>query len=332
MTEIAIYQSTQGRVEVRVDRETVWLSQRQMAELFETSTDNIGLHLKRIYADAELDEAATTEKSSVVRQEGSRHVKRWVKHYNLDAIISVGYRVNSKKGVQFRQWATTLLRTHLSRGYTINTQRFDANARELEAALQLIRRAAHSDHLALDAGRGLIDLVSRYTRTFLWLQRYDEGLLSEPPSHPGGVLPSLQQAREHIATLKRDLRSRGDASDLFAQERGDGLAAILGNLEQTVFGEDAYPDIESKAAHLLYFVVKNHPFADGNKRSAALLFVDFLHRNNRLVDTAGHPVINDVGLAALTLLVAESDPKDKDILIRLIMHMIGSAPPGAEQA
>ncbi len=331
MPEIAIYQSPQGRVEVRVDRETVWLSQRQMAELFETSTDNIGLHLRRIYAESELDESATTEESSVVQQEGSRQVKRRVRHYNLDAIISVGYRVNSKKGVHFRQWATTLLRTHLSRGYTIHTQRFEANARELEAALQLIRRAAHSDHLALDAGRGLIDLVSRYTRTFLWLQRYDEGLLSEPHGHPGGSLPSLQQARAQIARLKNDLQRRGDASGLFGQERDDGLAAILGNLEQTVFGEAAYPDIESKAAHLLYFVVKNHPFADGNKRSAALLFVDFLHRNERLIDPTGQPVINDVGLAALTLLVAESDPKDKDILIRLIMHMIGPVPTPTER-
>ena len=332
MSDIAIYESPKGRVEVRVDRETVWLSQRQMAELFDTSTDNIGLHLKRIYADAELDEPATTEESSVVQREGSRQVRRLVKQYNLDAIISVGYRVNSKKGVQFRQWATALLRTHLSRGYTINAQRFEANARELEAALQIIRRTAHSDHLALDAGRGLIDLVSRYTRTFLWLQRYDEGLLAEPEGQPGGVLPTAEQAREHIATLKDDLQRRGDASDLFGQERGDGLAAILGNLEQSVFGEPAYPDIESKAAHLLYFVVKNHPFADGNKRSAALLFVDFLHRNARLLDATGAPVINDVGLAALTLLVAESDPKDKSVLIRLIMHMIGSAPPPTEPA
>ena len=153
MTDIAIYESPQGSVEVRLDRETVWLSQKQMAEL---------------------DEPATTEESSVVQREGSRQVRRLVKQYNLDAIISVGYRVNSKKGVQFRQWATALLRTHLTRGYTINAQRFEANARELEAALQIIRPTAHSDHLALDAGRGLIDLVSRYTRTFLWLQRYDE--------------------------------------------------------------------------------------------------------------------------------------------------------------
>ena len=326
MTEIAIYQTPAGEVEVRLDRETVWLRLEQMAELFGRDRTVVGRHVRNVFADGELERESNVQNLHIASSD------KPVGLFSLDVIISVGYRVKSPEGVRFRQWATALLKQHLTRGYTVDRRRFEANARELETALELIRRAAHSDHLALDAGRGLIDLVSRYTRTFLWLQRYDEGLLSEPHGHPGGSLPSLQQAREQIATLKNDLQRRGDASELFAQERGDGLAAILGNLEQTVFGEAAYPDVESKAAHLLYFVVKNHPFADGNKRSAALLFVDFLHRNDRLIDATGQTVINDVGLAALTLLVAESDPKDKDILIRLIMHMIGTAPTLAEQA
>ena len=326
MTEIAIYQTPAGEVEVRLDRETVWLRLEQMAELFGRDRTVVGRHVRNVFADGELERESNVQNLHIASSD------KPVGLFSLDVIISVGYRVKSPEGVRFRQWATALLKQHLTRGYTVDRRRFEANARELETALELIRRAAHSDHLALDAGRGLIDLVSRYTRTFLLLQRYDEGLLSEPHGHPGGSLPSLQQAREQIATLKNDLQRRGDASELFAQERGDGLAAILGNLEQTVFGEAAYPDVESKAAHLLYFVVKNHPFADGNKRSAALLFVDFLHRNDRLIDATGQTVINDVGLAALTLLVAESDPKDKDILIRLIMHMIGTAPTLAEQA
>ncbi len=326
MTEIAIYQTPAGEVEVRLDRETVWLRLEQMAELFGRDRTVVGRHVRNVFADGELERESNVQNLHIASSD------KPVGLFSLDVIISVGYRVKSPEGVRFRQWATALLKQHLTRGYTVDRRRFEANARELETALELIRRAAHSDHLALDAGRGLIDLVSRYTRTFLWLQRYDEGLLSEPHGHPGGSLPSLQQARAQIATLKNDLQRRGDASELFAQERGDGLAAILGNLEQTVFGEAAYPDVESKAAHLLYFVVKNHPFADGNKRSAALLFVDFLHRNDRLIDATGQTVINDVGLAALTLLVAESDPKDKDILIRLIMHMIGTAPTLAEQA
>lgn len=319
-----IYQEADKPVEVRLDteRDTVWLSQRQMADIFDTSTDNIGLHLKNIFSDGELDEQATTEKSSVVRQEGQRQVSRQIQHYNLDAIISVGYRVNSRRAVQFRQWATRVLREHLTRGWTLNQRRFEENARELEAAMALVRKAALSPELNTDSGRGLLDIVTRYAQTFLLLQKYDEGLLTEPKAQPGGRLPSVDEARTALAELKIDLKSRGEATDLFALERKDSLAALLGNLDQTVFGEPAYPSVESKAAHLLYFIIKNHPFADGNKRSAAFLFVDFLHRNNRLLNSQGEPVVNDIGLAALTLLVAESDPANKDVMIRLIMNML----------
>jgi prophage maintenance system killer protein len=321
---IIIFEDADKAVEVRVDadRETVWLTQRQMAEVFDTSTDNIGLHLKNIYADDELGEEATTEESSVLRQEGQRQVRRRVKHYNLDAIISVGYRVNSGRAVKFRQWATRVLREHLTQGWTLNRQRLEENARELEAALTLVRKAAQSPELDVGSGRGLVDIVTRYAQTFLLLQRYDEGLLTEPRAQAGGSLPTLEQARAALDRLKSDLMARGEATDLFARDRGDGLDALLGNLDQSVFGAPAYPSVESKAAHLLYFVVKNHPFSDGNKRSAAYLFVDFLHRNGRLLNAGGEPVINDVGLAALTLLVAESDAANKETMIRLIMNML----------
>ncbi|EPC03183.1 cytochrome C [Litchfieldella anticariensis FP35 = DSM 16096] len=323
-TPIIIYGDADTLVEVRLDtgRDTVWLSQRQMAEVFDTSSDNIGLHLKNIYRDGELTEATTTEDSSVVRQEGRRQVRRRVKHYNLDAIISVGYRVNSGRAVQFRQWATRILREHLTQGWTLSQQRFEANARELEAAMTLVRKAAQSPELDTTSGRGLVDILARYAQTFLLLQRYDEGLLAEPAAQTGGRLPSVDEARAALAQLKTDLMARGEATDLFARDRSDGLASLLGNLDQSVFGEPAYPSVESKAAHLLYFVIKNHPFADGNKRSAAYLFVDFLHRNGRLLNQEGEPVINDVGLAALTLLVAESAPANKETMIRLIMNML----------
>ena len=297
--------------------------------MLDTTTDNISLHLKNIYSDGELDEAATTEESSVVQQEGKRRVTRQLRLYNLDAIISVAYRVNSKRGVQFRQWATRILREHLSRGYTLNQQRFESNARELEAALLMVRQLSSNPHLTAEAGRGLADIVSRYAQTFLLLQRYDEGLLSEPEVQAGGLLPTAEQARTALAELKGNLLARGEATDLFARERGDGLAALLGNLDQSAFGEPVYPSIEAKAAHLLYFVIKNHPFADGNKRSGAFLFVDFLHRNGRLLDATGQPVINDIGLAALALLVAESDPGQKETLIRLIMNMLAGPALGA---
>jgi prophage maintenance system killer protein len=321
--EVLVYEALDGaaRVDVRLERDTVWLTQRQMSELFETTPENVLLHLKNIYADGELEEPATAKDFLAVRLEGKRQVQRQLKHYNLDAIISVGYRVNSRRGVRFRQWATGVLRDHLVRGYTINRQRFEHNARELEAALALVRKAAAGEALSTDQGRGLVDVIARYTQTFLLLQRYDEGLLVEPKGVAGGVLPPVAEARIAIARLKQDLLARGEATELFGREREEGLAALLGNLDQSVFGEPAYPTVESKAAHLLYFVIKNHPFSDGNKRIGSFLFVELLHRNGRLIRN-GEAVINDVGLAALALLVAESAPKDKEVLIRLVMNML----------
>jgi len=169
--------------------------------------------------------------------------------------------------------------------------------------MALVRKAAHSSALDLSGGRGLVDIVARYAQTFLLLQRYDEGLLSDPEVQEGGQLPSLEMTKAALDDLKAELIGRGEATELFARDRGDGLASLLGNLNQSVFGEPAYPSIESKAAHLLYFVIKNHPFADGNKRSAAFLFVDFLHRNGRLLSSAGEPVINDVGLSTVAIVV-----------------------------
>jgi prophage maintenance system killer protein len=321
--EVLVYEALDGaaRVDVRLERDTVWLTQRQMSELFETTPENVLLHLKNIYADGELEEPATAKDFLAVRLEGKRQVQRQLKHYNLDAIISVGYRVNSRRGVRFRQWATGVLRDHLVRGYTINRQRFEHNARELEAALALVRKASAGEALSTDQGRGLVDVIARYTQTFLLLQRYDEGLLVEPKGVAGGVLPPVAEARIAIARLKQDLLARGEATELFGREREEGLAALLGNLDQSVFGEPAYPTVESKAAHLLYFVIKNHPFSDGNKRIGSFLFVEFLHRNGRLIRNS-EAVINDVGLAALALLVAESAPKDKEVMIRLVMNML----------
>lgn len=307
--ELVIYQSDDdSKVSVRLKGNTLWLTQRQLSELLVTSIDNIGLHLKNIYASGELLETATTKDFSVVQQEGQRPVSRKIKHYNLDAIISVGYRVNSKRGTQFRQWATSILCDHLMQGWTLDRSRFEHNVAELEVVLAMVRKTANSSDRVTETGRGLVEIVSRYTQTFLLLQRYDKGLLIEPIGTVGGMMLTLGEARKSIAGLKTELMSRGEASDLFGLERGDALAAIFGNLNQTVFGEAAYPTIECKAAHLLYFVIKNQPLADGNKRTGALLFVDFLNHNNLLMRN-GQPIINDVGLAALSILVAASIPE-----------------------
>ncbi|MGE6995359.1 RhuM family protein [Pseudomonas sp. NPDC047961] len=322
-SQITLYQTADGSTEldVHIQEDTVWLRQEQMSELFGRERSVISKHLRNIFAEGELEADSVCANFAHTAEDGKTYQ---VKHYNLDVIISVGYRVKSVKGTRFRQWATQVLRQHLVQGYSLHQARFEQNAAELEQALALIRKAARSPAITAEAGSGLVEIVSRYTQTFLWLQRYDEGLLNEPDGQPGGSLPTEAEASSALLELKQSLLARGEATELFARPRGDGLGALLGNLDQTAFGEPAYPTLESKAAHLLYFVVKNHPFTDGNKRSGAFLFVDFLHRNGRLLNTRGEPVINDTGLAALTLLVAESDPRQKDTLIRLIMNMLAA--------
>ena len=318
MDEYPIYQNTTGALEVRFDakNDTVWLRQEQLVQLFGRTQPVISRHLNNVFAEGELDEKSNMQILHIANSD------KPVKFYNLDVIISVGYRVKSPEGIRFRQWATRLIKEHLTRGYTLNQQRLQSNAHELQAALELVRKAAQSPDLQLETGRGLIDIVTRYAHAFVLLQQYDEGLLVKPKTEVGGTLPTTDEARQLLAGLKQDLMRKGEATELFARERGDGLAALLGNLAQSVFGEAAYPSIEAKAAHLLYFVIKNHPFADGNKRSGAYLFVDFLHRNGRLMDEAGVPVINDVGLAALALLIAESAAEQKDTMIKLVMNML----------
>ena len=318
--EIILYQPDEEiKLDVRLENETVWLSIDEMSHLFGRDISVIGKHIRNIFKEGELIKDSVWAKFAYTASDGKTYQ---VDYYNLDVIISVGYRVNSILGTKFRIWATARLKEYLTQGYTINQKRLQQNAHELEQALALIQKTANSSELTLESGRGLVDIVSRYTHTFLWLQQYDEGLLTEPQIQQGGTLPTYAEACSALAELKSQLMAKGEASELFGRERDNGLSAILGNLDQSVFGEPAYPSIEAKAAHLLYFVVKNHPFSDGNKRSGAFLFVDFLHRNGRLFDHNGHPVINDTGLAALTLLVAESDPKQKETLIKLIMHML----------
>ena len=319
MTDIAIYEASSGQIDVRLENDNVWLSLAQLVALFGRDKSVISRHIRNVFADGELGSEAVVAKFATTASDSKVYQ---VEHYNLDLIISLGYRVKSREGIRFRQWASRILKDHLTRGYTLDRQRLEHNARELETALLLVRRTLSNAEMAHDAGSGLAEIVVRYTQTFLWLQRYDEGLLTDPRGHPGGELPPVAEARAGIAALKADLMAKGQASALFGNEREDGLAALLGNLDQTVFGEPAYPTLESRAAHLLYFVVKNHPFSDGNKRIGAFLFAGFLHRNGRLFGDDGAPLVNDVGLAALSLLVAQSRPDEKDVLIRLIMNML----------
>lgn len=318
MSDIVIFEEGAGPVEVRLEGETLWATQGQMAELFDTSTDNIGLHLKNVYAEAELDEAATTEDFSVVRQEGKRQVRRRLKHYNLDAVISVGYRVSSRRATRFRQWATRVLREHLTQGYSLNEHRLARQGlAELEQAVELLGQTLTRQELVSDIGQEVVGLILGYARTWRLLQDYDEGALGVPPgARPARGVLGVDEARRALDALAGELRERGEASELFARDRSDGLASILGNLEQSMFGEPLYGTREERAAHLLYFVIKNHPFSDGNKRSGAFLFLLYLRQEGMRL------TLNEQGLTALTLLIAESDPKAKDLMTRLVMNLI----------
>ncbi len=320
MTEIIIYDDPEMAVPVQVtlEGETVWLTQEQMAELFDRERSVITRHLRNIYKEEELEPEATRAKFAQVQTEGLRTVRRVIEHYNLDAIISVGYRVNSKRGVRFRQWASSVLKNHLLYGFSLNQQRLaERGVAEAQAALDLLARTLTNNALVSDTGQAVVSLISGYARTWSLLLQYDEDSLALPAGcQPAQGVLDHARALVAIAGLKDDLAHRGQATSLFGQERGDALAAILGNIEQTMFGEPLYASRELKAAHLLYFIIKDHPFADGNKRIASLLFLLYLHQENM---TRG---IGDAALTALTLLVAESQPANKNLLIRLIVNLI----------
>lgn len=321
--DLVVYEADDGnvRVEVHIERDTVWLSQRQIADVFGTSTDNVGLHLRNIFADEELGENATTEDFSVVQNEGGRRVRRSVQHYNLDAIVSVGYRVNSKRAVRFRQWATHTLREHLIAGYTLNDRMLaERGLEEAHRTLDLLTKTLRNQALADETGQAVVDLIEGYADTWRILLQYDEGQLGTPPNvKPSTTVLELEQALNAIDSLKKMLSTRGESTSLFGQQREDGLVAILGNVEQTMFSESLYGSREEKAANLLYFVVKDHPFTDGNKRIGALLFLLYLRQEG-----IAHR-LNPRTLTALTLLIAESESANKDLMIRLVMNLLATA-------
>lgn len=324
-SSIEIYQSDDGQVQLqlRLEQDSLWLTQAQMAELFETSSDNISLHLKNIYQEGELQEQSTTEDFSVVRQEGKRQVQRRIKHYNLDAIISVGYRVSSNRATQFRIWATRTLKQHLIEGYTLNQRRLQERGVEFEQAIALLSRTLANQQLVSDEGEAVLAVINDYARSWSLLQGYDEQSLTSLTNKQNNMLAlELEDVLVAIAELKKMLIKKGEATELFGQLRGGGLASALATIEQGFGDELFYPNVASRAAHLLYFVIKNHPFADGNKRTGSFLFLWYLRVNQHLLAKPVEQLINDNTLVALALLVAESLPDQKELMIRLVEHFI----------
>ncbi len=322
--EVALFEAPDGqiRLDVRLERETVWLSLNQMADLFGRDKSVISRHLRNIFAAGELDRAAVVAKNATTAADGKTYQ---VEYFDLDAILSVGYRVNSKRGTQFRIWATRTLRDHLVQGYTLNERRLrEKGLTEMEQAVRLLARTLSSHELVNDQGRAVLDVVTRYARSWRLLLQYDENRLPEAPTHPTQPVASLppDESRRAIAGLKQALTEKGEATALFGQERGSALDGILGSIEQTFGGEALYPSVESRAAHLLYFIIKDHPFSDGNKRIGSFLFLLYLDRNGLLTKPDGSPSFADNALVAVALLVAESDPAHKELLIRLVLSLL----------
>jgi prophage maintenance system killer protein len=322
--EVVLYKTKDGRtaLDVRLKGDTVWLTQAQMTKLFERDQSVISRHINNVFKEKELDQKSNMQKMHIAKSD------KPVVLYSLDTIISVGYRVNSKRGTQFRIWATQTLKDHLIRGYTLNERRLRERGIEMEQAVQLLSRTLTRHNLVKEEGRGVLEVITHYAKTWLLLKEYDENTLSIPGRRqPARVAIDYARARENINMLKARLVEKGEASNLFGQERTEQLVGILGAIEQTFGGDPLYPSIEEKAAHLLYFVIKDHPFADGNKRIGSFLFILFLRENGYLEDATGVPKINDNALVALALLTAESEPRNKELMIRLIMNLLAEKQP-----
>ena len=296
------------------ENETVWLTQAQLSELFESSSDNISLHLKNIYGEGELSESLTTEDFSVVRIEGSREVKRTIKHYNLDAVLSVGYRVKSIKATQFRKWANTILSSYLKKGYVINSSKVKIpNLTEITEILDNYRKFDGDLHLS---GNELLEFMIAYNRSLTLLDDYDHQSFELPN---GSKDVYRIEYKECLDIVKRSKFT--GKNDNFGKERDKSFDSSISTIYQTYDGNELYPTLEQKAAMLLYLVTKNHSFIDGNKRIASTVFLYFLDRNKSLfVD--GRKRISDETLATLTILIAASNPKDKDIIINLILAIL----------
>ncbi len=307
----------QAQLEVALEQETVWLSQAQMVELFGRDQSVISRHVRNALSEGEVNDKSNMQKMHIANSD------RPVVFYDLDVIISVGYRIKSERGVQFRRWATQVLKDHLVSGYTLNQRRLAERGIEFEQAVNLLSRTLSNQGLVTQEGEAVARVISDYARSWSLLQGYDEQQLEEISLRQLDMRPLLQdEALTAIGELKQTLIGKGEATELFGQLRGEGLASALATIEQGFGDELFYPNIASRAAHLLYFVIKNHPLADGNKRCGSFLFLWYLRRNADLLALPVEQLINDNTLVALALLVAESLPDQKNLMIRLIEHFI----------
>ena len=314
--QIAIYQAKNGAIELRADfnKDTVWASLDQVASLFGRDKSVISRHIKNIFKDKELEENSVVAKNATTARDGKSYK---VVFYNLDMILSVGYRVNSKIATQFRIWVTKTLKQHITKGYTINPSLVKNNYQQFLEAINEIKKLVPSES-HVDS-TSILELVSAFADTWLSLDAYDKDNLVAQGETKKQVILTAEKLSKFLSQFKKELVKRGEATEIFGIEvRKDALAGIVGNVMQSFSGKTLYPSVEEKAAHLLYFMVKSHPFVDGNKRSGAFAFIWFLKRAGLLE----HLKITPPALTALTLFIAESDPKNKEKMIKIVLQLL----------
>lgn len=319
--KIVIYQTKDGKtsIDVKLENETVWLNQAQMAELFQTDRTSIVKHVNNIYKSEELEKDSTCAKIAQVQMEGNRTIKRHIIYYNLDMIISVGYRVNSMRGTQFRIWANKVLKDYLIKGYVINQQVKAVQLEDLKSTVRLLSNVIEHKQLTLDEANGLLRVITDYTYGLDTLDKYDYQQLEVDSTTPTEEFrATYEEAMEAIHLLQEKFGS----SDLFGNEKDQSFKSSINTIYQTFGGEELYPSIEEKAAMLFYLVVKNHSFSDGNKRIAAFLFLWFLEKNGILYKSDGSKLIGNNTLVALTLMIAESRTEEKDVMVKVVINLI----------
>lgn len=313
--KIIIYTSPKDgtQIEVKFEKEQIWLDTHQIGEIFDIDRTVIVKHIQNIYKSTELSENWTCAKIAQVAADGKT---RKMNIYNLDMILSVGYRVSSTRATHFRQWATARLKEYLVAGYSINQSRLD----ELGKTIKLLTDSGKK--IDPDETRWLLDIIANYTESFILLNRYDTGSLGDSGNPDVTYIIDYTEAKSAISELKNKLLEKSEANDIFGNEKDESFIGILSNIVATFDGQYLYTTIEEQAAHLLYFIIKDHPFTDGNKRIGAFLFIWFLEKNRHRLKKNGEAKINDTGLTTLALLIAQSDPKEKDMMIRLVVNLI----------
>jgi len=322
--EIILYKSPEGdtQIDVKLEGETVWLNQAQMVQLFQTTKQNVSLHLKNIYKEGELDKNSTVKEYLTIQKEGKRVITREIEYYNLDVIISVGYRVKSKRGTQFRIWANKVLKDYLIKGYSLNEKKLKEHTekiRELERTIELFSKVTESYQLKQDEFSGILKVIKDYTYALDILDKFDNNNLGIENINKRLTYNLTYQAARKVINK---MQEKFGGSSLFGKEKDKSFKGTIGAIYQTFGKKELYPSIEEKAAHLLYFTIKNHSFIDGNKRIAAALFLWFLEMNKYLYGKDNRKRIADNALVALCLLIAESNPKEKEMIVKLVVNLI----------